>query len=120
MTRFDSTIARLSFLKAKLCERAPPSVANLLALPIMKERQSGFMHLPALTKRRQVTKTRNVKSCPREANGGEIKPPCALELMNWQRLVKWLNETFPIRVLVAFASVLAAVVLWKALEGLVG
>ncbi len=94
--------------------------ANLLALPIMKERQSGFMHLPALTKRRQVTKTRNVKSCPREANGGEIKPPCALELMNWQRLVKWLNETFPIRVLVAFASVLAAVVLWKALEGLVG
>jgi len=31
MTRFDSTIARLSFLKAKLCERAPPSVANLLA-----------------------------------------------------------------------------------------
>ena len=31
-----------------------------------------------------------------------------------------LNETFPTRVLVAFASGLAAVVLWKALEGLVG
>jgi hypothetical protein len=34
--------------------------------------------------------------------------------------VKWLNETFPTRVLVAFASGLAAVVLWKALEGQVG
>jgi hypothetical protein len=37
-----------------------------------------------------------------------------------ERLSEWLNETFPTRVLVAFASGLAAVVLWKALEGLVG
>jgi len=34
--------------------------------------------------------------------------------------VKWLNETFPTTVLVVFASGLAAVVLWKALEGLAG
>jgi hypothetical protein len=35
--------------------------------------------------------------------------------------MKWLNETFPTRVLVAFAGGgLAAVVLSKALEGLVG
>jgi hypothetical protein len=34
--------------------------------------------------------------------------------------MKWLNETFPTRVLMSFACGLAAVVLWKALEHLIG
>src|SRR5258705_9103984 len=35
-------------------------------------------------------------------------------------LVSWLNEIFPTRLLVAFACGLAAVILWKSLEGLIG
>jgi MFS superfamily sulfate permease-like transporter len=34
--------------------------------------------------------------------------------------MKWLNETFPTRVLVAFGGGLAVVVFWKALERLIG
>jgi hypothetical protein len=34
--------------------------------------------------------------------------------------MKWLNETFPTRVLVVFASGLAVVILWKALQGIIG
>jgi hypothetical protein len=34
--------------------------------------------------------------------------------------MKWLNETFPTRVLVVFAGGLAVVVLWRALERLIG
>jgi hypothetical protein len=34
--------------------------------------------------------------------------------------MKWLNETFPTRVLVAFATGLAAVILWRVLAGLIG
>jgi hypothetical protein len=34
--------------------------------------------------------------------------------------MKWLNETFPTRVLVVFASGLSVVVLWKAFERLIG
>jgi hypothetical protein len=34
--------------------------------------------------------------------------------------MKWLNETFPTRVLVVFASGLSVVVLWKAFERVIG
>jgi hypothetical protein len=34
--------------------------------------------------------------------------------------MKWLNETFPTRVLLAFTGGLAVVVMWKALEHLIG
>jgi MFS superfamily sulfate permease-like transporter len=33
--------------------------------------------------------------------------------------MKWLNEAFPTRVIVAFAGGLAVVVLWRALERLI-
>jgi hypothetical protein len=50
-----------------------------------------------------------------------LKPVVSIGLRDAHKSVnKWLNETFPTRVLVVFASGPAVVVLRKALQGLIG